>query len=79
MKKLLLTITIFTLIYGLQAQNVGIGTNTPNASAKLDVTATDKGFLPPRVNLTATNATTPITSPATGLLVYNQATAGTVQ
>ncbi|MCB9226530.1 MAG: hypothetical protein H6578_05115 [Chitinophagales bacterium] len=78
MKKLLLTITIFTLIYGLQAQNVGIGTNTPNASAKLDVTATDKGFLPPRVNLTATNATTPITSPATGLLVYNQATAGTV-
>ncbi|MCB9226531.1 MAG: hypothetical protein H6578_05120 [Chitinophagales bacterium] len=78
MKKLLLTITIFTLVYGLQAQNVGIGTNTPNASAKLDVTATDKGFLPPRVNLTATNATTPISSPATGLLVYNQATAGIV-
>ncbi len=55
----------------------GIGTTTPNASAKLDVTATDKGFLPPRVALTATNSASPTTSPAAGLLVYNTATAGT--
>lgn len=59
----------------------GIGTTTPNASAKLDVVATDKGFLPPRVALTATNAFSPITgtsSAATGLLVYNTATAGAI-
>ena len=55
----------------------GIGTNTPDASAKLDVFATNKGFLPPRVALTATNSASPTTSPAAGLLVYNTATAGT--
>lgn len=55
----------------------GIGTTTPNASAKLEVAATDKGFLPPRVALTATNAFSPIVGTAanaTGLLVYNTAT-----
>lgn len=59
----------------------GIGTTTPNASAKLDVTATDKGFLPPRVALTASNAFAPITgtaASAVGLLIYNTATAGTI-
>ncbi len=54
----------------------GIGTTTPDASAKLDVSATNKGFLPPRIALTATNASSPVTSPATGLLVYNTATTG---
>jgi hypothetical protein len=57
---------------------VGIGSdNTPESSAQLDVNATDKGFLPPRVALQATNNPLPITSPAAGLLVYNTATAGT--
>lgn len=74
----LLFFSLFTLIgYG----QTGIGTTTPNASAKLDVVATDKGFLPPRVALTATNAFSPITgtsSAATGLLVYNTASAGTI-
>ncbi len=59
------------------AAQVGIGTTSPDASAKLQVDATTQGLLPPRVSLTATNATTPVTSPATGLLVYNIATAGT--
>lgn len=58
--------------------NVGIGTTNPNTSAKLDVSATNKGLLIPNVALTATNAAGPITSPATSLLVYNTATAGTV-
>ncbi len=54
----------------------GIGTTTPNASAKLDVYATNKGFLPPRVTLTnATDAST-IASPAEGLLVYNLGSVG---
>jgi hypothetical protein len=56
---------------------VGIGTTSPNASAKLQVDATNKGFLPPRVELVSTsNTTTPISSPAAGLLVYNTATSG---
>ena len=57
----------------------GIGTTAPNASAKLEVAATDKGFLPPRVALTASNAFSPIVGTAanaTGLLVYNTASAG---
>ena len=58
----------------------GIGTTAPNASAKLEVAATDKGFLPPRVALTASNSFSPIVGTAanaTGLLVYNTASAGT--
>lgn len=57
--------------------NVGVGTTTPNASALLDLTSTNQGFLPPRVALTAKNAAAPVTTPATGLMVYNTATAGT--
>mgnify|MGYP006911039213 FL=1 len=55
----------------------GIGTATPNASAKLEVYATNKGFLPPRVSLTGSTDVSTIASPATGLLIYNTATAGT--
>lgn len=65
---------------GLLAQNVGIGTNTPDASAKLEITDANRGLLIPRVALTATNnGTTPIatTGASTSLLVYNTATAGT--
>jgi hypothetical protein len=54
----------------------GIGTTTPNASAKLDVYSTDKGFLPPRVTLTSASSASPITSPAEGLLVYNLGSVG---
>lgn len=49
----------------------GIGTTTPYASAKLDVSATNKGFLPPRVTLTSGTDVATIPNPATGLLVYN--------
>lgn len=49
-------------------QNVGIGTNTPDGSAVLDVSATDKGMLIPRVTTLQRNA---IIAPATGLLVYD--------
>lgn len=55
----------------------GIGTSTPNASAKLEVASSNQGFLPPRVALTSTTSASPITSPATGLIVYNTATVGT--
>lgn len=55
---------------------VGINTTSPNASAQLDVTSTNKGFLPPRIALTSINDNSTISSPASGLLIYNTATAG---
>jgi hypothetical protein len=48
-------------------QNVGIGTNTPNNSAQLDIVSTTKGLLMPR--MTAAQRTA-IATPATGLTVY---------
>jgi len=69
-----------TLLFGanLLAQNVGIGTSTPDPSAKLDVVDANRGLLIPRVALNATNdGTNPVTNPATSLLVYNTAIAGT--
>lgn len=81
-KKYLLLVLI-CLSFMTHAQT-GIGTTSPNASAKLDVTSSEKGFLPPRVALTATNAFAPITglsgstalATAAGLLIYNTASAG---
>jgi hypothetical protein len=74
MKKIIFVLVIF-ILGQLQAQT-GIGTSAPHASAKLEVAATDKGFLPPRVTLTSVTDTTTISSPATGLLVYNNGTVG---
>jgi hypothetical protein len=76
MKKWIVILVLCLVFYKGSAQT-GIGTTTPNASAKLEVYATDKGFLPPRIALTATNSASPVTLPAIGLLVYNTATTGT--
>lgn len=79
MKRIYTFVVLFILFKSTIAQtgNVGIGTNAPNSSSKLDITATDKGLLIPRVALTGTTDATTITSPATSLMVYNTATAGT--
>jgi hypothetical protein len=74
MKKNLLIVAMFMTIH-MFAQT-GIGTTTPEVSAKLDVYATNKGFLPPRVTLTSTTDATTIASPAEGLLVYNIGSVG---
>ena len=63
------------------AQNLGIGPDTfdPDPSAGVEMQFTDKGLLIPRVTLTSTTSTSPITTPvATSLLVYNTATNGDV-
>lgn len=67
MKKVLFFFLISIQIYA----QTGIGTTTPEASAKLDISSTNKGFLPPRVTLTSITDNTTIPNPATGLLVYN--------
>lgn len=67
MKKLLLS-TISLLCFVLvNAQSMGVNTNTPNSSAILDVYATDKGFLPPRMTAQERDA---IASPAAGLMIF---------
>jgi N-acetylneuraminic acid mutarotase len=50
------------------AQNVGIGTPTPHPSAVLDVTATDKGLLPPRLTTAQRDG---ISNPVPGLMLFN--------
>ncbi|CAA7193731.1 hypothetical protein [Chryseobacterium potabilaquae] len=50
---------------------VGIGNNSPDASAIFDIKSADKGILIPRVALISATDQTTILSPAIGLLVYN--------
>jgi len=55
----------------LWAQSVGIGTSSPDASARLEVSSTNQGVLIPRVSLTSVTDATTIPNPAPSLLVYN--------
>jgi uncharacterized protein (TIGR02145 family) len=70
MKKLILPFLLVLCSISLHAQ-VGIGTETPNASAILDVTSTSKGLLMPRMTTVERDA---IASPAAGLVVFNTTT-----
>lgn len=65
-------------LYSANAQ-VGINTTTPDASSMLDITATNKGVLVPRVSLNNVITTTldGINTAATGLLIWNT-NAGTI-
>jgi len=68
-KHLLLTFLLWTFSSGIFAQNnMGIGTNNPDPSALLDMTATDKGVLVPRMT---TLQRTTIASPSEALMVYD--------
>jgi hypothetical protein len=53
---------------GLLAGKIGIGTTAVGASAALDIVSTTQGFLPPRMTEEQRDD---ISSPATGLVVYN--------
>ena len=59
---------LFLAAYCSFSQSVGIGTITPDPSAALDITATNKGLLIPRMSINSINA---IVNPARGLLVYD--------
>ncbi|MCF6366233.1 MAG: hypothetical protein L3J35_08530 [Bacteroidales bacterium] len=72
-RNLLITVAFLVLFSGkLFSQNQNVSINTtgmlPDASAMLDVAATDKGILIPRMNSAQRQA---IVAPATGLLVYD--------
>lgn len=67
MKRLLFLQFLMLLLSGLYAQNnVGIGTQTPHASAALDVSSTSKGMLAPVMTKAQRDA---IANPANGLLI----------
>ncbi|MDD3741483.1 MAG: hypothetical protein PHH30_09590, partial [Bacteroidales bacterium] len=57
----------------LYAQGVAINTDgeSADASSMLDVKATNKGLLVPRISIPNLSAAAPVTSPAVSLLVYN--------
>lgn len=67
MQKIFLFIICYLGCLSGFAQSVGINTTSPNASAALDIVATDKGVLIPRLTMSQRNA---IASPATSLLIY---------
>lgn len=68
MKKLLLTLCTVSLFGISFAQNVGIGTNTPDNTAILDLKSDSMGFLAPRLTTVQRDA---IASPAHGLTIFN--------
>lgn len=68
MKKIISLTTAILLAVNLVAQNVGIGTTTPDASAQLDISSNSKGMLMPRLTAAQRNA---ITNPPEGLMIYN--------
>lgn len=58
----------FLLVSWISAAQVGIGTTTPSSSAVLQLEATDKAFVPPRMTNAQMMA---ISSPLNGSMVYN--------
>jgi trimeric autotransporter adhesin len=69
--KMMLAILCLLVVIITNAQNIGIGTTSPNSSAMLDITASNKGLLIPR---TSTATRTAIINPAKGLMVYDTTT-----
>jgi hypothetical protein len=67
MKKIIYTLLVLAASSQIQAQ-VGIGTDTPNNSAMLDVQSTERGILFPRMTSAERSA---ITAPANGLHVFD--------
>jgi hypothetical protein len=63
----LMPVLLFSVISG-SAQNVGIGTTSPDGSAQLDISSGGKGILIPRMTSSGIAA---IPTPAKGLMVYD--------
>lgn len=68
MKKLTILLANISLTIICCAQNVGIGTSSPNPKAILDVKSTNKGVLFPKMSTSQRNE---ITNPPDGLHIFN--------
>lgn len=67
MKKILLTAVLTLIGIHTTTAQVGIGTETPDASAALEIKSTTQGFLPPRMTQAERNL---IGTPVQGLMIY---------
>lgn len=78
MKSKILLISALSVVVSSTMCNaqVGIGTTTPNASSILHLTSSNKGLLITSVAITSTTDNTTISSPATGLLIWNNGSGG---
>lgn len=68
MKRLLFFLLVVVTYSNTAAQNVGIGTNSPNPSAALEIRSSTRGLLIPRMN---SFDRVLIANPANGLMVYD--------
>lgn len=66
-KLYILLLILLPGITGIGFSQTGIGTNSPDPSAQLEVSSTDKGILIPRMSEAQRDA---IATPATGLLIF---------
>ncbi len=77
--KLLILFFLGLFAQGVYAQvKVGNNPTTINSNSVLELEATNKGLLLPRVTLSATNNASPLSAHVAGMIVYNTATAGTL-
>lgn len=67
MKKIITGVLLLMMVNSVSYAQVGIGTNDPNAASVLELSSTDKGFLPPRLTLVQMEN---ISTPPEGLMVY---------
>ena len=72
-----ISILVTVLAFASQSANAqhGFGIDNPDKSAAIDIVSKNKGLLIPRISLEGFNIESPITSPAEGLLVYNEGNA----
>ena len=76
-KIILLSAVLFSAVMSAQVK-IGGTDGTPNPSAMLDVEATNKGMLLPRLALQDTSVPTPLLAHVAGMTVYNTAAANDV-
>lgn len=68
MNRIILIYCLLAASVSVNAQNVGVGTNTPHSSSLLELSANNKGLLIPRLSTTERLA---IPTPANSLMVYD--------
>ncbi|MCO6564615.1 MAG: hypothetical protein J6581_04145 [Apibacter sp.] len=68
--KRMVSIFVFVIHAVILFGQVGIGTENPDSSSILEIKSSNKGFLPPRVNIKSIIDTVTIKNPATGLIIY---------
>jgi hypothetical protein len=68
----ILLLLLFIPAFAFSQVSISNSRSAPDPSAMLDINASDKGMLIPRVSLVSIdNATSPVYNPATGLMVFN--------